>query len=162
MKANDIIFEERGPKITSADLRAVEGRLGVVLPDDYKQFLLVHNGAWSKRCRLKTTGQEIRQWLRVSDSTKLPIYSIVLANENIVSDVPSFRDFLSIAVTLDDWEVIMSMKEPQKYAIGLWYPYGAVEDTPDKVPLPFASFTEFVENLKHIELSDVVNRFPPH
>jgi len=147
-----MIFEKRGPAITPMDIAAVEQELGFVFPEDYKNFLLLHNGAWSKKCLLKgsDTEHEIKQWMCVTDSTKLPIYSIVRANLNTLEDVPTFKDYCLIAETLCNTDVIMKMDHPNKFSIGLWYPYGSTTDTPDKVPLPYSSFTEFVSRLSHL------------
>jgi hypothetical protein len=46
-----ITFTQCGPKLDLTQIHALERQLGVKLPDDYRQFLVDHNGGRpSKRC----------------------------------------------------------------------------------------------------------------
>lgn len=50
----NVHVEDSQPSVSEADLYAFEQRFGVVLPDDYKEFLLKHNGGKPTPRRYKT------------------------------------------------------------------------------------------------------------
>jgi len=46
--ALNVTFSRGGPKLVPADLTAFEHETGLILPADYKAWLLRHNGGWPK------------------------------------------------------------------------------------------------------------------
>jgi len=150
MRAENIIFEDVGPKITAAQIKDAETILDFMLPEDYKNFLLFKNGGWSEACALKGTDHVIKQWFSIAEPSENPPICSLVGGYQDISD-QSDGNFLIFAETLANKTAVMRIKHPRRYYIGIWSPFGAVEDTPDKVELPYTSFTDFVDHLEHVD-----------
>jgi hypothetical protein len=146
MKIEEMIFEVRGPVIGDAQLAAAEEALGVPLPADYRGFLLLHNGGWSRLCVCEEPLVRMQLWLSVCDATARPICSLVKANQNMADDLHGC--FIVIGETLWNADVLMKAGGPGSGRIGLWHPD---QGTIDEIGLPFSSFQDFVHRLQHSE-----------
>ncbi len=60
----DIAFTNCGPKLVAKQLRALEAQLGCELPEDYREFLLKHNGGDpDKKCFVANEGDAETTWV---------------------------------------------------------------------------------------------------
>jgi hypothetical protein len=60
----DIEFTNCGPKLVAKQLKALETQLGCELPEDYREFLLKHNGGDpDKKCFYASRGDAETTWV---------------------------------------------------------------------------------------------------
>jgi hypothetical protein len=63
-------FKERGPEVTESDVDAFEKRFGVVLPRDYRAFLLEVNGGRTAKSHREFEGGILNELLSLNDSNE--------------------------------------------------------------------------------------------
>lgn len=145
MTLNEFIFRERGPDITSSEIKELEVRLNIVLPQDYKDFLLKFNGGLSKLCVSEDPPFRIKTWFCVCKVEKLPrIVSIEKVMDRLSPDLSS--DFLPIGEDVANRVAVMGVSGNRKMRVGIWDPEMPETKAFD---LPFASFTDLLNHLQN-------------
>jgi len=147
MKIDELVFDERGPAIAESDIVDAEARLGVVLPEDYKRFLLLHNGGFGE---YETLDEElgITHWMAICDRSSSPICSLVGGNEQVASQLAdgACKSFIIIGISSDNKHIVMKVGNKKRGAIGV-FDWGVMERMSES-KMMYRSFTDLVKNLK--------------
>ena len=147
MKQEDMMFVVKAPRTCAAQIAEAEKALGIEFPDDYRRFLLLHNGGRSKLCVCAKPFLRLNEWSSVCAKERLPrISSLVGVHQRLREHLTD--DFVSIAGTVGDCDLIMRVRGPDRYRLGVW---DIESEEPHKVILPFASFTDLLDHLEHSE-----------
>lgn len=140
MKVEDLKFRVKGPPVQQKDIANAEISLGVQLPEDYKRFLLIHNGGRSKEYVCDKPFFYLSEWASVCSKEKEDpptIRSLVHFNQDLEGEIPD--GFLAIGVDVGSKHVVM---HSEYFWIGRWD-----WETYDEIEKSFSSFSEFVSML---------------
>lgn len=143
MNLEEMIFTVKGPKVRVSDIDRVEAATGFTFPDDYRKFLLTHNGGYSNEYCSEEHFVWIREWLSVCDKgfERPPeIWSLADFHENLKGEIP--EGFLTIGVDVTSKHIVMKMTGEDRYWIGRWN-----WENDDPVKRKFESFAELIAKL---------------
>jgi hypothetical protein len=143
MQIDEMIFDCRGPAITESAIVRIERELDVRFPQDYREFLLRHNGGLSQLC--VSSDRSIGMWDWLSVDAEKEVYDLLTCNKRLRRDHGT--EYLIIALDLAQSYILMRVVPPRVGAIGMleW----EVGDTIENLKLAFFSFTDFVAHLHH-------------
>jgi hypothetical protein len=151
---DNLQFRQPGPSISDQDLAALERELGVRLPDDYREFMLVHNGGRPEPADFPIPGEP------VPDSWSTLQFFLSLNGQEYYTDLgwhlDMFRDrvpaeLLPIAYDPGGNLVCLGIRGEHRGTVFFWdHELEAEEDKePDYRNLSFVaeSFTAFLQSL---------------
>ena len=147
MRIEQMVFSIRAPQITGADLEAVEKRIGVALPDDYRGFLLLHNGGWSEPYETLDGSLSLQLWYSIcGDGPERPLMSLGYANEAPRNG--DWADYIKIASDIASNSIVMRVTGSDMGKIGLYD--WQCSDPIGTTKLAYSSFTDLVTQLRHV------------
>ncbi|QTD39187.1 SMI1/KNR4 family protein [Polaribacter batillariae] len=138
----DFEFEANQP-LTSADIEAFEGRIGKILPEDYKQHMLKWNGG-----RVRQLNLEHKNHPDDGDMSLSYFYAIdydVTTIESLMGYLGDAmpKDFILIGST-NAAKVIMSLKDNDYGEISVMFSDGYIIDMSP-------SFSQFLEDYSEVD-----------
>ncbi|WP_145045819.1 SMI1/KNR4 family protein [Paenibacillus xylanexedens] len=159
MKNNKLFIESPFPELNSKDIELFEAEYGISLPDDYKQFLISHNGGKTGSRRRFTTNDDTRQG--EVESSILVFYPLTNeTTENLEGKYELYTNagvlkkvFLPIGETPRSNLVCMGVVDEGNgyiYHIDLGYDDyldKKLELEPENIRLIARSFTDFINGL---------------
>jgi hypothetical protein len=146
MTLGEMRFLVHGPAVSLADIMRTEDVLGCRFPDDYRRFFLRFNGGRSVPCESKHYGLTMTFWFAITESDRLPVYSIVLANRHAGEELKGA--FCILGETAGGLYLVMRMRRPGLHRIGVW---NHEEDEVADAELVFAGLTDMLSHMVHVE-----------
>lgn len=144
-------MEERGPQVSHADILAFEQRLGAVLVDDYREFLLEVNGGRLDEANTRGDFGVVNTVLSLNDP--IDAGNLEVTNQ-YAADFPS-RDLLEIAYDDGGGRILLALTGDHRGEVWLQVHEGRPPDSNPRVE-PFRrrdmkrladSFTDFMASL---------------
>ncbi|MFC1597811.1 SMI1/KNR4 family protein [Planctomycetota bacterium] len=153
-----VSFTLRGPEISEEDLAAVEHRLGVDLPADYRAFLLEHNGGEPYPADFVCEGDDPGHRLRVTRFLSVGIQEPGGCEPNDFESTVEFqrgeldlpRHLVPDGFVWDEDFLLLSVDGPDRGRVYFWF---LIESGFDGTHFEkaFGSFAELLENLTDFE-----------
>ena len=128
MLIEDLNFRVVGPRLTHAELNQAEVYFGVSFPDDYRRFLLHHNGGYTSTWTKCTTPYvAIGAWHSIVGEKHLDrtngldsLTSLIHSNERLRAEFPALGDFMCIADDYASRLLVYKLRGPGLFRLGLW------------------------------------------
>lgn len=143
-------FEYRGPSMSKRDLAALEKRLGLRLPDDYREFLLTINGGRPRTHEVFDIGKKDSSLLDILYSAKRDDehqdLTVFRRHRLLEKRVP--RDLLPIGEDQGNSQICLGIGEENYGKVFFWDLEDEREQpTYENVALIADSFAEFLDSL---------------
>jgi cell wall assembly regulator SMI1 len=154
-----LVINESKTPLNASDITRLEAELGVKLPDDYRTFLLAHNGGWPEADSFHSYGGEKRDEESIESVDRFLAYYDGEYN-NLLKSVNTYKGripphFLPVANDPGGNLILLGVSGPDRDKVFFWdHELEADEDeTPDYSNLLFVadSFQEFLDSLREVE-----------
>ena len=140
----NLTFRQQENALTLQDLNDFETLIGLVLPQDYKEHMIAHNGGIVNESVGHTNYPEGGEGISKFYPIKYGTYKIEEISSNLKGKIP--KGYLIIGITNNAAKIIMSLNNDSTYGnIKEYFPDGEMLDLS-------TSFTELLNNM--IELDE--------
>lgn len=116
-----IIIKKFKKAINENDINELEKKTGILLPGDYREFLLQYNGGTPSPCGIKTVDGKIES----SIQKFLPLADI--KDDNLLEEINGItiagqipKDFIPIAVDPADNRIVLAVSGKKKGKVYYW------------------------------------------
>jgi hypothetical protein len=149
MNSKDLIFTHPGPKTSITEIDAFERKFGAKLPEDYREFLLLHNGGVSEALESKDPFLSLRHWFSICDEQqeRPPIINSLWGQYTDRSGEYG-GDYLGIGFDVAGKDILIKLRGENMYSIHYWNWERDIDD-PKCIRLMFKSFTDMFDNLEY-------------
>ena len=156
-----VTFFETGKKITDKEIVEIEKKVGYSFPDEYREFLLKHNGGKCSPCGFvfmensQQSDDEVRSFYAVGGIDGY--YDLEEKMDIYIFDVKRLPDFY-IPIAEDDFGnlICISSDKSDYGCIYFWNHENESDEENYKENMYFVakSFNEFINNLKNFDYAE--------